>query len=330
MTPRPRSPRPDDAALLRFISGESPLAESQAIEEWLAAAPDRAASLYELRAAWSTPDRRDAHFEKAKVWHRIATQTRRPSQRQPWRAVPFLAATAAALVLVITLTLDRATEPAVQYRDVVTPRGQQAVLDLSDGSRVFLAPESRLRIPSNFAAEKRELQLEGRAHFVVTHDSTKPFLVRTATAIAEDLGTAFSVSSYAESPQTEIIVSDGAVALRVPASEKRLLTLTRGDRATLDSIGIATLTRNVDVDRLLSWTSGILTIDNTPLRDAIADLERWYDVEIQVSGDPTLLDRRLTAQLRSEPPSRAAERLALILDARAELTDRVITLSRRP
>lgn len=329
--------RPSDAALLRYVSGESSLAESQAIEQWLATDPDLAASVAELQRAWSTVPPSAPHFDKAAVWHRIAGETR-PNRLAPQRRWRLPAAIAAALMLAAGLTLYQSRRPApappITYREVATARAQQAVIDLPDGSRVTLAADTKLRIPSDFFT-RRELHLVGRAHFTVVHDTTRPFLVHTATATTEDIGTAFIVTAYPEANGTHVVVTDGSVALRQPAtapsaaSQRALLTLERGDVATLDSSGTATLTRNADIQRYLSWTKGVLTIDNTPLRDAIPELERWYDVDIRLA-DPALGDRRVTAQLRSEPAARAAERLALILGVRATSNGNVITLRRKP
>ena len=94
--------------------------------------------------------------------------------------------------------------------------GQQANLDLSDGTRVVLSPESHLRIPGDFAAPggRREVTLEGEAYFAVTHDSLRPFVVHKAHGSAEDLGTAFIVSAYPETEGTRLAVREGQVALR--------------------------------------------------------------------------------------------------------------------
>jgi ferric-dicitrate binding protein FerR (iron transport regulator) len=335
------SPRPDDAAILRYVSGESSLAESQQIEDYLAADPDLAASIAELRAAWSSPPPSTPSWQKADVWHRISAEIRPSRLAKPTRRWQWPVAIAATLVLATGISIYQALRPVapelpISWREVTTARAQQAVLDLADGSRVTLAAATTLKIPSNFTT-RREIQLVGRAHFEVKHDTTRPFLVHTKTATTEDIGTAFVITAYPESKKTQVVVTDGAVALRQLASAgasaptKPLLTLSKGDVATLDSSGTATLTRNAALAPYLSWTKGILTIDNTPLRDAIADIERWYDIDIRLA-DRGLGDRRVTAQLRSEPASRAAERLALILGVRAssDATGRVITLRRKP
>jgi transmembrane sensor len=352
MTPRPFLPyrRPDDAALLRFVSGESSLAESESIREWLAADPALAASVEELRAAWSSSAISEPHWDKAGVWNRIAAETRsvrRPAHvqhhgvrlRWQWGSVA-IAASLTLLIGTATMLWQRSTPSVastVTMREIVTVRGQQAVFDLSDASRVTLAADSKLRVPSDFDVQgrdgrRRELELEGRAYFEVTHDAARPFIVHTATATTEDVGTAFVISAYPETRATQVVVVEGSVALHDPAGKRRepprapLMVLTRGDAATMNASGTATLTRNADVERYTSWMKGVLTIDGARLRDAIPELERWYDAEIRLA-DPALGERKLTAQLRSEPVAPAMERLALILGIQVHGNGRVVTFA---
>ncbi len=346
--------------MLRYVSGESPLAEAQAICEWLDADRDFAASVAELQAAWNQPATPTETWDKAGVWNRISEQMRSPRQSGPvvrqrrvvsTRKWQWPVGIAAAAVLMLTLVRfgarpDRNSVEPVTYREVKTARGQQAVLDLPDGSRVTLAADSKLRIPSNFdvatrTGRRRELQLIGRGYFEVTHDSTRPFLVHTATATTEDIGTAFVVSAYPEVNATQVVVAEGSVALHQPAAKaaasaqlqsaekadaRPLMMLEPGDIATLDSNGTATLRRHMDVARYTSWTKGVLTFDSVRLRDAIPEMERWYDIEIRLA-DAQLGNRRITVQLQSEPARFATERLKFALGVEARAKGRLITLA---
>src|SRR5687767_6478710 len=84
MTPiRPTQPDfPDSAALLRYVSGQSPLAEAESIRAWLAADPARQASIDELHAAWSTPAAAPA-WNGADVWAKLSTELSRPAAPMP-------------------------------------------------------------------------------------------------------------------------------------------------------------------------------------------------------------------------------------------------------
>lgn len=266
----------------------------------------------------------------------------------------WLAAAAAVMVLAVGAGLfstelrDRAKqEPvpaAAPMREIVTRRGQRALFNLSDGSRVVLAAESRLRIPPGYntpANRGRPVYLEGQAYFVVRHDSTRPFEVRTAAGIAQDLGTEFVVTAYPETQGMRVAVSEGIVALRsrsadstgtssiAPVDTAPLLTLVQGDLASLDTAGVATLTRGADLRPYLAWADGSLIFDGTRLDDALHEIGRWYDLEIRLA-DPSLAGRQLTATFTNEAAPQVLERIARILRLEVRRNGRTVTLAVPP
>jgi ferric-dicitrate binding protein FerR (iron transport regulator) len=248
-----------------------------------------------------------------------------PSRRRAgWAA---LAAAAAVLVLIASGMLRN--EPA--WREVATDAARRAVIRLQDGTRVTLAPKSRLRYPADYGAARRDVQLDGQAHFEVAPRGGPPFRVHTRGTVAEDLGTAFVVRAYADQRATEVVVTDGRVALwradTVPPPGARpapyrigtgpALVLAAGELGRLGPNGAATIQRGVDVERYVSWTRGVLVFNGAPLGEVVLTLERWYNVEIHL-GDSALAARLLTATFREEPIDMVLERIALTLGLRAE------------
>src|SRR6185437_13795821 len=234
MTPIRRTPaEPQIDALLRYVSGASPLAEANAIQAWAAADPDREATIEELRSAWSL-DTAPPVWDRDAVWKRLEAESSNPDIARVAQGVSttrksslrrmryartatsggnYLAAAGTAVIVAaialgaIATTWNRSPvvrQPAPTMREVVTHRGQRAVLDLADGSRVTLAADSKLTIPSDFDVpdshghSSRQLSLEGRAYFDVVHDATKPFVVRTGSAVTRDIGTSFVLTAYPE------------------------------------------------------------------------------------------------------------------------------------
>jgi ferric-dicitrate binding protein FerR (iron transport regulator) len=233
----------------------------------------------------------------------------------------------------------RATVAAA--REVVTPRGQRATIHLADGSTVTLAPASRLRESPTFDVDARDVWLDGEAYFEVVHDAAKPFRVHTARAVAQGLGTKFLVRAYAESPDVRVVVADGLVSLRrardsatarstptaVDASADSLLLRPR-DLGRLDAEGRLTSQPGVALDDYTAWTSGRLVFTDTPLRDAIPRLGRWYDVELRL-GDADLGRETFTATLTHEPLSDVVRLLAATVRARVEQRGDTLVLVRR-
>lgn len=348
----------------RYVTGRGTPEELDALERWVDADPELRALADAMRTAGRPAGVAPGAWDTRAAWRRTQRFVRRPplrvvtpqtggrsARRHPptrrraaatstaWRAL------AAAAVVVVALGsalfIRRSEGPrseavAIEMREATTDRRQRMVLTLPDGSRVTLAPESRLRVPTTYSPTRgpRNLYLEGQAHFEVEHDGERPFRVHAATGVAEDLGTEFVVTAYPETDGMEVLVASGVVALhaRSPEAERTssdeattrrdigvagrpqpLLTLSPGDLAHLDTAGTATLTRGVDVPARVAWTEGSLVFDGTRFGDAIPVLERWYDIEFRPM-DERLADRRLTAMFGGEPLQKVLELLALSLE----------------
>jgi ferric-dicitrate binding protein FerR (iron transport regulator) len=163
----------------------------------------------------------------------------------------------------------------------------------------------------------------------VSHVAGAPFTVVTATSSTDVLGTAFTVRAYRSDSLVRVAVTDGKVALRPRKSAPGTgTTLVGGDLGQITAAGLATIVRDVDVTRYTSWMEGKLTFRQTPLRDVIAELERWYDVRIVVT-DTTLASAPLVGTLPTQSAEQAVARIAAVLNLRQTRQGQVITLAPR-
>lgn len=334
-----------DHLLERYCAGDCAPPERAEVERWIGDDPARLAFVQMLRAAWlesatvNLPERPDA----AAAWRRVERRMRW-TDRPPLHAVgarlpassarrrvawPALAAAAAAAILVggtfLLASVFRRTDAApIPLREVTTRPGQRADLHLSDGTHVLLGVKSHLRFAPTLGASSRDVYLDGEALFEVKHDTGRPFLVHTANAITEDLGTRFAVRAYPGDSTLTVVVAEGKVALRsglvegngtkrAQAFETRVVLGDR-DLARLGIDGRLTTERGVRVERYLAWTEGRLVFVGTPLRDAIPDLARWYGLEFH-AADSAIAARRLTATFVGESANEALRNMALALDA---------------
>lgn len=267
---------------------------------------------------------------------------RAPSAATSMRRVAILASrVAAALALAVgaTLVVRGATHDQAPARvaSVAPPRvyaavpGQRAEFRLSEGTRVVLAPGSRLTVPVDYDSLARVVTLEGQAYFDVAHDVTKPFVVRAGDALVHDLGTRFDIRAFRNEAAVRVVVTQGKVQLgRAPAAGRAMAAesgprLVAGDVGRLRSTGAVSITRGVDTARFVAWTKGHLVFNRTPIREALAELSRWYDVDVRLA-DTSLDDRTLTATLRDQPLAEVLSLVALSLGADLERMGRTATL----
>jgi transmembrane sensor len=204
----------------------------------------------------------------------------------------------------------RVAAPVASPRTYATAARQRADLELSDGTRVRIAPASHLRVAADFGSERRDVYLEGEAYFDVVHDEERPFTVYAGNASAHDLGTGFSVRSYAEEGAVQVVVREGAVAL------SGVGRLAAGDVGRLTTEGRASVRRQVDVGALLGWLDGRLAYEDAPLGQVLQDLRRWYGVDARLA-DSALATLPFTGTLAGLRSAAAIDLVAATLGLRA-------------
>ncbi len=358
MTPAEREDL-DPITLARFLSGESDAAEAARVRRWMAADPANADVVAQLRAAWEPGASKDEGWDVESAWRHVKPRAGADpprlertagdgARRPPVR--PFLShhvsrwmaplALAAALLLAVSLwraapepRVAREAAPAAESERIIATRaGERAEITLGDGIDVALAPGSRLRYSRADPASRRwDVHLEGEAFFRVKHDSTRPFVVRTADAVTEDLGTEFSVRRYDGEHATRVVVGDGRVALRGTArsgSHAAATELSAGELGTVGDDGRAPVVAPVNAQSYFAWTRGWLVFHDATLSEVSSDLALWYDIEIVVA-DSTLLDRRLEASFKAATADDALHIVATSLGLNIERHERQVVISRK-
>jgi transmembrane sensor len=330
----------DDATLARYLSGECSPEKQLAIRRWLENDSANERQLNRIRDAWQLASARTAPaFDIEGMRHNLAVKTggvRRKSRsfkraqsiwRIPTAAAAALVAAAAVFFFVSVKSGRSAHSGFADWREITTTQAQRADVYLSDGTHVLLAPESRLRFMSPLSDTGRDVMLDGHALFEVKHDSSRPFRVRTAGGVVEDLGTHFDVRQYAGDSLLRVVVAEGRVAMSGTHLDNRV-HLEAGDLGILGSSGKVDVRRGVDVAREIGWSSGHLSFEAVPLRDVIRELRRYYAMEF-VLADSAAGARRFTGSLADETPSEVASVIALSLDLKHQMRGKTVTFALR-
>ena len=177
---------------------------------------------------------------------------------------------------------ERAGE-APLYNELSVPDGSKCLVTLEDGTRVWLNARSTLRYPVKFAAGERRVELSGEGLFDVTHDPEHPFVVEAGKATMTVRGTKFNVRDFDDEGMASTTLLEGCVEVGNRSGkvtlEPGMQSRTRGAAETLD-------VREVDPAAYTAWTEDKIAFYNADLEEVLADIRRWYRVEIRVNVDP--------------------------------------------
>ncbi|HWC74640.1 MAG TPA: FecR domain-containing protein [Gemmatimonadales bacterium] len=340
----------DDRILERYCSGDCTPGEKAEVERWVAGAPERSEYIRMLRAAWleagaidrpPTSERPDVDNAWSAVAKRIraanrpvlrlATEAATRAPRSWWLRSLAIAAGLAAVVILGGIIWNRfgtsARGAAPAMAEVATQRGQRANVRLPDGTRIVLGPASRLRYPAAGLKATRRLELDGFAYFEVVHDPARPFSVTTPRGTATDLGTRFAIRAYPVDSAMSVAVADGSVDLASITGSPERLVLSTGDLGRVAVDGRLAVERSANIDRFVGLGEGRLIFHDTPLRDAVVDLSRWYDLDVQLA-DSSLGQIPLTASFTDEPGAEALRLIAASVHLQQVRNGRVVVLSR--
>jgi transmembrane sensor len=305
-------------------------AESIDFELWLAADPRHAAAIQSAAAAWSLLDR----IPETAAAPVLAAATRR---RSFWRRSFVIGSLAAAAALtLVAVRLTRA--PAISSPIAAAPRQ----LTLSDGTVVQLNTGGEV-VEQFTAAERRVLLAHGEAHFAVTKNPARPFVVHAGNLDVRAVGTAFNVNL--QSAAVDVLVTEGIVQLKssiepapafAPVAREPIPLLSPGQRAVVSlapvspstSVVVTTATAD-EISRALAWQAPLLRLGGQTLAELALEFEHRSGRRV-VFADPALASLRVGGRFRADDPEGFTQLLAATLNLDVQqLADGTLRLSRK-
>ncbi len=183
-------------------------------------------------------------------------------------------ASIAALFLIGYFGMQGTPEPSIYSTELA----DNLVHNLPDNSVVTINAKSSISLIEEDWTNARSLRLSGEAFFEVEPGSK--FTVATDLAEVSVLGTSFNVFSRDE----ELIVSTFSGKVEVKNNEN-VVVLEKGDQLThIPAENIWKVDR-FNQNETATWRTGAFYFDTTPLRKVIDELERQFDIKINVSID---------------------------------------------
>lgn len=213
-------------------------------------------------------------------------------------------------------------QPAEIYQTAI---GERSTISLPDGSVATLNTASRMEVAYT-SGEGRIRLLDGQAVFTVAHGRSTPFRVYARDRVITATGTQF-----------EVLISQGAVrvaliegAVRVTAATAATAgeqgeTLAPGEVLVGEPDGRVRI-RSENVARLTDWRSGLVSFEETPLDQAVAEINRYSRTPV-VLGDAQAARRRLSGTFRTGEPERFARTAGEVLSLDVSSEDGTIVLT---
>jgi transmembrane sensor len=325
---RRRIARAEAAAWIVRLHGPHRTSELEAgFRHWLKASPENALEFERVTAVWeSAPHASIAGLPRVGRWEP-------PSRPRRW-------ALAATLMLASGVGVWMASNV---WRDPVyiTGIGEQRLVPLEDGTRIALNSDSQVRIEYSQTTRRVRL-IRGEAFFEVSHNAKRPFVVIAGDQQVTAVGTAFEVryetdhidvtlmegkvsvapANEAFTPQQDVKITTGGV-VSPPASRGYMMA--PGERLTIAQ-GALTKVDEPRMDVITAWRRGEVMLDDTPLVDAAAEMNR-YNKNALVIDESRIAGLRVSGIYHTGDSEGFAQTVANLYGLSVTKTDNQIHLS---
>ncbi|MGU3497026.1 FecR family protein [Xanthobacteraceae bacterium A53D] len=237
-------------------------AERAAFQRWLKADPAHAAAFAEAEKLWGRFDVVVPEYARLKSGGGLSRR------RAMFGGLALLAAGPALYAL---------SRPAL-FPDHATAVGERRRITLPDGSMVELGGHSALSL--DFSPQERRVHLHaGQGFFEVAADAARPFIVEADGGSARALGTAFDVKIMPDRAVVAVLEH----AVEVGAAGARPVVVDAGWQVDYGPAGLRP-PQPADLAAVEAWRQDRLTFADVPLRDVIAELERYRRGRILLVG----------------------------------------------
>ncbi|MGQ1910379.1 FecR family protein [Marinifilum sp. RC60d5] len=176
------------------------------------------------------------------------------------------------------LKKDEIEDSIQEYNTIIIPRGMKYSLTLSDGTKVWLNAQTKLKYPVEFIGRNRKVFLaEGEAYFDVQENKNKPFIVSVDNEEVKVLGTEFNVRAYNNENENQITLVEGEVLVNNDQNQIRMLP---NQQIKIRSGESNLLLENVNAGIFVGWKDNQLMYRNASLERILLDLERYYNIKV--------------------------------------------------
>ncbi|QTE23679.1 FecR family protein [Polaribacter cellanae] len=185
------------------------------------------------------------------------------------------------------ITYDSKDEKTIQndvieFNSLTIPRGGEYAIVFSDGSKVWLNSETKLKYPTKFISGKeRNVELlYGEAYFEISpsskHNGSK-FNVITKGQKVSVFGTEFNIKAYNDEAVIATTLVGGKIQIE-KGNIRKILVPNQQARINRDLNTISIV--SIDVSNEIAWVKGLFSFEEARLDEMMKTLSRWYNMDV--------------------------------------------------
>ena len=175
---------------------------------------------------------------------------------------------------------DSLHKKELEFNQLIIPKGTFYHLVLSDGTKVWLNADSKIKYPVSFGQDKREVSLRGEGYFEVAKDSARPFIMSTDKMDVKVLGTTFDVNTYEDEGKSFVVLVEGLVEVSAGKGESRIITPGYMAEVDMHDVQAKIHVSKCDTEHYIAWKSGNFSFRNALLTEILKRVSRYYDVTV--------------------------------------------------
>jgi len=219
----------------------------------------------------------------------------------------------AASYLVIALYLPQQMNLFDHFNsDYSTHTGELQEIQLSDGSRLLLNTYSAVSI--DYDDQERRVRLHhGQVRFTVAKDTTRPFVVDINGLTVTALGTVFQISKHNDQKLTVTVQEHAVEVNKVKEKKHNKVIVNTGQQLSYQDGQNISQPKTISLQQQTAWQQHRLIINDRPLGELIAELEKYRNGRIFLS-DNQLKNLRVTGVFSLDNPDAILKSVCKILN----------------
>ncbi|OQP56418.1 FecR family protein [Niastella populi] len=199
------------------------------------------------------------------------------NRRRQKRKLFFIGLSAAAAILVaffIKMPGNGSPVQANAWQELASTDSSKKII-LEDGSVVWLAPWSEVKVHTGFKNNRSTVLSRGTAFFDVTKDAQHPFTIEVNQQRVTVVGTAFTIRKL-DAVDLQLTVKEGRVTLKNTGGN---LLFTAGQQTCTDGAVTGTV-QNIDPGSADWWLQRQIRLKNIRLEELLNRIETYYQVKL--------------------------------------------------